>query len=433
MHESAAIPAERRPPRLIGFLAEFETPAALKAAARALHQAGYTRFDAHSPFPIHGIDPLMGIRPTRLPLLVFGLGLLGLLTAFVLQWWTNATSWTDFRWVPTFLQGYNFRVSGKPDLSLPANIPIMFELTVLFAALTTGIGMLAFNNLPWWSNPLFRSARFRRATNDRFFVSVEACDAKFNVHGTRDLLATLQPSLIETIEDPQDDAPPPRVLGRAALVLACAALIPLAIVWAARSTKSSVPRIHIIQDMDNQDRFKAQQALPLFADGRAMRPPVGATSERPLGVTVARGELRMDDHFYSGWMNNDYVTTFPSQVKLDDELLQRGQARFNIYCAPCHGQDGHGNGHVNLRALELGGKWVAAVDLHDAERRSRPVGQIFNSITSGVRTMPAYGGQIKEADRWAIVAYVRALQRSTSATIEDVPAERREEVQSRAQ
>lgn len=433
MHQTAAQTAPRRSPRLVGLLAEFESPGALKTAAKAMHHAGYTRFDAHSPFPVHGIDPAMGIRPTKLPLLVFALGITGTAVAFLLQWWTNATQASDFKWVPTFVQGYNFQVSGKPYLSLPANIPIMFELTVLFAALTTGIGMLAFNNLPWWSNPIFRSARFRRVTNDRFFVTVEAADPKFNAAGTRDFLATLQPTAIESIEDPQDDPPPPKLFGRASLILACAALIPLAIVWAARNTKSSQPRIHIIQDMDNQDRFKAQQATSVFADGRAMRPPVGATSEQPLGTTVARGELRLDDHFYRGWVNNQYVTTFPSQIKIDDTLLHRGQDRFNIYCAPCHGQDGHGNGRVNLRALELGGGWVAASDLHDADRRSRSVGEIFNTITNGNRTMPSYGGQIKESDRWAIVAYVRALQRSTSATIDDVPADKKTEVQSRAQ
>lgn len=421
--------------RLHALLAEFSDPHALKAAAARVRDAGFTRWDCHSPFPVHGLDPAMGIQMTKLPLVVFVGGLAGCLTAILLQWWANATNFADARWVPTFLQGYNFQVSGKPYWSFPANIPIIFELTVLFSALTAGIGMLIANNLPLFNNPLFNSRRFARATSDGFFLRIDADDPKFHLQQTEGLLSSLGAVAVERVEEfppaPGEERLPAPFI-KAGIVLSCVALIPLSIIWMARNQTSTEPRIHLIQDMDNQEKYKAQSANPLFADGRAMRPPVRGA--------IARGDLRQDDHYYRGYKvgteidpaTNEplpiFFTTFPKQVKLDDQFIHRGQQRFNVYCAPCHGQDGSGNGMVNIRALELGGTWVAAGNLLDDDRRSRPVGKIFETISNGIRTMPRYGDQVPEMDRWAIVAYVKALQKTVAASINDLPERDRTEL-----
>src|SRR5260221_2683291 len=140
---------------LIGLLAEYETVDDILKAARAVRMAGFVRWDVHSPFPIHGIDYAMGIQPTVLPWIVLGAGLTGTATAIWLQWYCNAFD-------------YKFLISGKPLWSFPANIPIIFELTVLFSALTAVFGMLGLNHLPQLYNPLFKSERFRRATPARF-------------------------------------------------------------------------------------------------------------------------------------------------------------------------------------------------------------------------------------------------------------------------
>jgi mono/diheme cytochrome c family protein len=196
------------------------------------------------------------------------------------------------------------------------------------------------------------------------------------------------------------------------LILASLALLPLALVARARGSKSTSPPVHLVQDMDNQPKFKAQAANPLFADGRAMRPPVAGT--------VARGEVEADERFYRGRVDGQWVTTFPMAVTL--ETMQRGQQRFSIYCSVCHGLDGEGNGIVNLRAQKLEeGTWVPPTSLSSQVVRDRAVGHLFNTITYGIRTMPAYGEQIPAADRWAIVAYLRALQRSQNAPVDDVP------------
>jgi len=408
-------PGERAQPRLVGLLVEFETPEALIEAARRVRDASFTRWDAHSPYPVHGLDAAAGIRPTKLPWLVFVCGVAGAGLALLMQWWMNAID-------------FPFAISGKPYFSLPADIPIMFELTVLVAAVGAVFGMLAFNGLPKLYNAVFSSARFKRATTDRFFISIDAVDPVFDAEQTGRFLESLGGVKVERLED-VSTARPPRWLVRGAVIAVLVALIPLGLAAGARASKSGSPRIHLIQDMDNQPKFRAQAADRMFADGRAMRLPSGATRSAPFGETVARGELHEDEHYYAGKVHGEWATVFPPRVKIDEQLLRRGQQRFGIYCSPCHGLSGHGNGPVATRAAQLEEpNWVAPTSLHDQQVRERPVGHIFNTITNGIRTMPRYGEQIPEADRWAIVAYVRALQRSTNARIEDVPVELRGEL-----
>jgi len=199
--------------------------------------------------------------------------------------------------------------------------------------------------------------------------------------------------------------------------------IPLALIARARVVTSPRPRIHIIPDMDNQQRFKAQQANTMFADGRAMRPPVEGT--------VARGGQRDDDALYRGRTDDGWVTASPVEVSMS--LLERGHDRYQVFCSPCHGLAGYGDGIVASRATALAeGTWTPPSSFHTDLVRQRPDGHLFNTISNGIRNMPAYGPQIPVHDRWAIVAYVRALQRSQNATLDDVPAERRSQLQAGA-
>ncbi len=175
-------------PPLWGLLAEFQTVPELFRAVERCREAGFQRWDVHTPFPVHGMNNAMGIKHTKLPLFVLGGGLTGMGLAILMQWWMNAVD-------------YPLIISGKPFFSLPANIPVMFELTVLFSALGSFLGMLAFNLLPEYSHPLFRSERFRRATQDRFFISVEARDPQFDESRVRKLLEELGSAHVERIEE----------------------------------------------------------------------------------------------------------------------------------------------------------------------------------------------------------------------------------------
>ncbi len=409
-----------------GLLAELDSPGALLTAAEQVRDGGYRRWDTHSPFPVHGIDEAMGTRPTRLPWIVFCLGVMGCLGGVGLVWFTNATNSDTFPQLPAFLQGYDFLISGKPIFSLQANIPVIFETTVLLAAFGAVFGMLAMNNLPLFNKGIFHSERFKRVTADRFFVFVSADDPNFDMAQTQQLMTGFEGVAgVETIYEPDaSTASLPRWLVYMLVVVACLALFPPLFVAKARLTKSTKPRIHIIQDMDNQPRYEAQQPHPRFADGRSQRAEVGGT--------VARVDWPRDAHFHDGKMaEGGWVTTYPPRLKTDftAAFVTRGQRQFNIYCAPCHGLGGAGDGIVNQRAFELDTPgWVPPTSMLSQGVLEQPHGQIYNSITNGVRTMPPYGDQIPPRDRWAIVAYIRALQRSQQATVEDVPPAKRSEL-----
>jgi mono/diheme cytochrome c family protein len=164
--------------------------------------------------------------------------------------------------------------------------------------------------------------------------------------------------------------------------------------------------------MDNQP--KSPQSRTACSPTTAVRPPVEA---RWRGHAARDGRLH-------GVVSEVWIEQIP--VPVTEQLLRRGRERYDIYCSPCHGLAGQGDGMVAKRADALQeGTWTPPASFHTELVRGRPVGHLFNSITNGIRNMPGYGPQIAVEDRWAIVAYLRALQRSQSATVEDVPPELR--------
>jgi hypothetical protein len=177
----------RARPKHYGMLAEFRTTHDLYHACEAVRDAGYTSWDAHCPFPVHGLERAMGLKTSPLPFVAFGAGVTGAGLAMLLQWWTSAVD-------------YKLVISGKPFFSWPAFIPVTFELGVLFGSLGSLLGMLAVNQLPRHHHPLFSSKRFERATDDRFFISIETSDPKFDPEATRQLLEGLHPVAIEMVE-----------------------------------------------------------------------------------------------------------------------------------------------------------------------------------------------------------------------------------------
>jgi len=194
--ETAAAAAPRR---VSALLAEFENPAQILAAAEKVRDAGYRYWDCHTPFPVHGLDRAMGIQRTILPVMVFFAGAAGCTAGLLLQLFTNSFGFTI--WALVWVTGYPFLISGKPALSIPAFIPVMFELTILFSALSTVFLMLGMNGLPWLHHPLFSSERFRRASDDRFFISIDARDPRFYRSKTEHFLKSLGATAVEAVED----------------------------------------------------------------------------------------------------------------------------------------------------------------------------------------------------------------------------------------
>jgi mono/diheme cytochrome c family protein len=447
-------------------VAEFTDADALLAAGEAARNAGYRRLDAYTPFPIHGMERALGIRRSRLPFFVLAVGLTGCAFGIFFQWYANAAVKSPV-W-----PGYDYMISGKPYWSLPANVPIIFEVTVLTSAFAAFLGMLFLNRLPRLANPLHRIARFHRATNDRFFLWVDAGEAGFDERRISDQLRQWGASAVDAVHEDLTDHRVPSVIKAAAVLFLCLLLVPPVLVYRARGMTSRDTRLHFVPDMDFQVRFKSQRVGPdmrepgsaepdyLFPDIRAARPRIAGT--------IARGQLEDDIEFYHGIKASsplaqtdrtapalavsppdalrsvltvgqtdaatpqedtppaqaaqpaaapepDWVTEFPEGVDVSLATAERGKHLFEINCVACHGYSGNGDGLVNRRALELnvvpgGAAWTTAKSLHDEKTRNQPVGRIFDTITNGRATMGPYGGRISAADRWAIVLYVKALQ-----------------------
>lgn len=173
---------------LHGLMAEFAGAEELVAAARRAYAAGYRRMDAYSPFPVEGLSDAIGFRRTWVPWFVLGGGLIGVTVGFALQYWTSVFA-------------YPLNVGGRPLVSLPAYVPVMFELMILLAAFAAVGGMLALNRLPEPYHPVFNVSRFARASQDGFFLCIEASDPRFDLQRTRRFLQELQPIEVYDVAD----------------------------------------------------------------------------------------------------------------------------------------------------------------------------------------------------------------------------------------
>ncbi len=168
------------------------------------------------------------------------------------------------------------------------------------------------------------------------------------------------------------------------------------------------------QDMHDQPKAKPQSKSAFFADGR--------TGRLPIEGTIARGQLNENDHLYRGKIDGKFATTFP--IPIDAATMRRGQERYEIFCTPCHGATGLGNGMVVQRGFKV------AASHHTERLRNETNGYWFDVITNGFGVMPPAGPQIPVKDRWAIIVYIRALQLSRHAALTDIPEDQREAVTS---
>ena len=442
-------------PELIGLLAEFDDPSALIEASKKVRDAGYRNWDTHTPFPLHGIDEAMGIKWTILPWIVAACGLTGGTIAVGMQYWMNSVD-------------YPFMISGKPFFSIPACIPIIFELSVLLAAFGAFFGMLGLNQLPKLYNPLFKSDAFRRVTNDRFFISMDASDAKFSEIDSGEFLNSLNPIGVEECWSDVSSPKLPRNLVLALSLVGVLFIMPPALVAYKRSTTTDSPRIHIIPDMDFQPSLKAQNTTNLFSDGREVRPNIKGTiprgqfkddnipfyyglkylpedqdvvtialadekkadAKKPVDAKAPAGKPAVVDAAAEAAKKLDklpWVTEFPMPVT--EKMMARGKERFRIYCSVCHGLSGDGDGLVTLRAMELlQGTWVKPASYHTDNVRKLPIGRLYHTISNGVRKMPGYSAQIPPEDRWAIVLYLKALQKSRLTDAKTISAEEKRKI-----
>ncbi|MBL8821561.1 MAG: DUF3341 domain-containing protein [Planctomycetia bacterium] len=389
---------ETRPPQLHGLVAEFSSPDALLEAARKVQEAGYRKYECYSPHPVHGIDEAMKTPYSPIPWLVLGGGLTGTAGAILMQWWMNAVD-------------YPLIISGKPFFSLPAQMPVAFELTILLAGITAFVGMIGLNKLFGYYSALNKSKIMQRVTNDKYALVVEADDPQFRLQGTSDLLSQAGAHHLEACYEEYQSPEPPSLFWKIIILLTVVGLIPMAYVFRSSNSISDAPPLRIDHGMAYQQKVKGQAPAPagLFKTPDMNLPPVEGTI--PFGYSE-------DEHFNKGKVNGQFVNGFPARIKdkLNQAFMDRGQRQFSIYCSVCHGTAGYGDGMVHRVATERAttdlSLWVPPKSFHDPLISSKPDGELFDTITNGKNKMLGYGYRLSPEDRWAIVLYVRALQQS---------------------
>ena len=181
MHTEAA-------PTIYGLVAEFKDQELLLAAANKTREAGYKRMDAYSPFPVHGLAEAIGFHDIWVPWTIFICGVLGCIGGYALQYWVNVVD-------------YPLNIGGRPFHSWPSFMPVTFECTILLAAFGAVFGMMAFNGLPRPHHPIFNTPRFELASQDRFFLCIEADDPSFELEKTRMFMDTLEATVISEVEN----------------------------------------------------------------------------------------------------------------------------------------------------------------------------------------------------------------------------------------
>lgn len=381
---------QNRSEKIYAISALFNTPDEIIMAAAKVTASGYKKYDVHTPYPVHGMDDAMKLRQTKLGYFTFISGLIGIIIALIMI---------------VYMSGLDYRniIGGKPFFSLPPSIPIMFELTVLFGALFTIIVMLFFfNKLPWNNNPIIDTEYMKRVSSDKFGVIIQATDSKFNIEEVEKLfreLGSFEISRINYYDFDENKIKTPIFDFKFISFLIVIAVLTALISYIALNKLIYAPPFDW---MSKQPKLTAQSRSEIFKDGSGMRNPVEGT--------IARGFLPYE---YTG-LNDTSEKHLTNPVGLDIEILETGKKKYNTFCSPCHGNYGKGDSRLN-------NQYPNPPSLHTDKVKNWNDGNIFHVITNGQNIMPSYAKQIPTDDRWAIVHYIRALQRSLNANESDFP------------
>jgi hypothetical protein len=372
---------------LYSVTALFDTPDGIIHAAEEVHKAGYTKFDVHTPYPVHGMDHAMHLKDSKLGYTTLVAGLLG-----------GAGIFGFISWV--FLVDYPNVIGGKPYFSWPAFVPITFEVTVLSAVLLTVAALLVFFfKFPNNSHPLHDTPYMKNVSSDKFGISVQADDPKFNEAAVTAFLGSLHPVVVAPVYYDEEELRRTWKTFDPKFILL---LIGIAFVVSA-GTYIHLNKVLYLPPFDwmsKQDRFQPQGTTEQYDDMRMMRTP-------PEG-TVARGFMPYPYHGMPDSAGKYLVNPLPPTK----EVLALGKSKFQTFCSPCHGNFAKGDSRLR-------GQFPSPPTLHSDKVRNWPDGNIYHVITEGQNIMPSYAAQVSREERWAIVHYVRALQRAFNAKESD--------------
>jgi mono/diheme cytochrome c family protein len=369
--------------RVFAVVGLFDSAQELLQAIPRVRARKLGRVEAYTPYPVHGIDAVLGLRRSPLAGMVLVAGMIGAITALFFQWWMTAVD-------------YPIVVGGKALFSWQAFVPIMFEVTVLFATFTAGLGMLfLMNRLPFFGHPLLASKAIAAVTRDKFGLAIEAEGEALDVEAAKTALAAAGAATSEVLPL-ERELVPLQFMTRAAMgIFASCVVAGYAMYWVIKLFPVLPPMVH----MEDQPKLNPQKASAFFKDGHGMQLPVDGTVARgPLPYLIATQEE-------AAGLVNPLPRTQP--------VLQEGRSVYNQHCAVCHGLLGTGTPSLTSA---YGAK---PANLQAQTIRDYPNGKIYHVIMVGKNAMPSYAADLTEEGRWAVVHYVRVLQRAQNARDED--------------
>jgi cytochrome c553 len=364
----------------------FDSPDLLLKAIPRIKSETNAHLEAYTPYPVEGVAKLLGLRKSPIGGMVLIMGVIGAISAIGFELWTSGFD-------------YPLTAAGKPHLSWEAFIPIMFEVTVLFAAFTAGLGMLLLlNRLPMFRDPMLRSKSMPLITRDKFALAVESGGSDLDVDAISKLFQQTGARQVEAIEPPEPIglASPFFFFSVFATIAVSCLLAGFLTYWAIKLFPVTPPASHMLI----QPRLNPQRANAYFKDGFGMRMPVPGTVARDaVPYTI---KLQADAA--------SLVNPFPRT----NEFSNRGRQTFNTYCAVCHGLLGNG---ISTLSPAYSAKPANLVSQTIVELRD---GEIYHVIRTGKNAMPSYSADLAESERWAAVHYVRVLQRAMNAKDDDL-------------
>lgn len=374
--------------KLYGVGALFTSPDTVSEAAAKVAGKGYQEWDVHSSYPIHGMPKKMKLKWSPLGYFALIFGLTGTSIGLFLTYWTMSVD-------------YPMIIGGKPSFSLPAFIPILFELTVLLASVGTALAMLfVLFKFPNNRHPLHDTDYMKEVSVDKSGIVIESRDKLFNRDEIVELFNSIgAEKILEIYLDNNEVDYKPRILEPKFIIFLIIVAFGVSLVgYFVNNKLLFMPPFDFMLE---QQRLDAQSKSEFFSDGFGMR--------QPVEETVARGQVFYPYHGKPELAEANLINPLiPSE-----KVLALGKKKFNTFCSPCHDYQGTGNGRLN-------GQFPNPPSLHSEKVRNWKDGHLYHVIVDGQNIMPSYALQLTEEERWSVIHYIRVLQRSMNAKEEDL-------------
>jgi mono/diheme cytochrome c family protein len=373
---------------LYSFTGIFDTPDEIIHAAEKAVEKGYKKYDVHTPYPLHGMNSAMNLPPSKLGYIALIVGLSGALASLLTMFWMSAID-------------YPIVIGGKPLFSFPAYVPIMFEVTVLTASIATVLAMLfIFFKLPNNAHPLNGTEYMQKVASDKYGISIQCDDKLFEEKSVIEFLKSVNAKEITPIYFDNEEINYKHKIfePKFILFLVITGLITSSVTYFTLNKLMFMPPFSWMMD---QSRLDVQSSSVIFSDGYGMRNPVEGT--------IARGSLPYPFSGQPELAGEKLINPLPSTKN----VLELGLKKFDIYCSPCHGYYGEGNSRLQ-------GQFPNPPSLHSEKVRNWPDGRIFHIIIDGQNIMPSHSSQLNVDESWAVVNYVRVLQRAFNAKESDL-------------